>query len=241
MKKEKIVFIVVDGMADTPNKKNETPLSKANMKNVDYLTSKGVSGELIVVPNKYWDRLANSSISHVAAISLLGYNLEKFKPIRGPLEAIGNDIPYKQGWLAIRCNFSTIDQNMKIIDRRVGRNIEGLNELVKYINDNVSIGIPFKFSRTYGHRAVLMLKMGLSDNIVLNDPLEVGKFPIKISGKGHEGLFSAKILQNFIKETHKVLKHHPINSKRISDGIPPANYILMREGGNNLHNLPCFF
>lgn len=235
--RKKVVFIVVDGMADLPNEDGETPLSKAKKPNMDFFAKNGVTGQLTVIPQKMWNELAHASISHLAAVSLLGYDPKKFNLKRGPLEAVGSDIPYQEGHLALRCNFATVDKDMVVTDRRAGRSTRGLFDLMRYINENVDIGAPFTFMRTYGHRAVLIVKMGLTDRVTSNDPLSSGKHVLKISGSGSEGVISAKILQNFVDKSHQLIEYHPANSDRIAAGDPPANYILLREPGNTLRDL----
>jgi 2,3-bisphosphoglycerate-independent phosphoglycerate mutase len=42
---------------------------------------------------------------------------------------------------------------------------------------------------------------------------------------------TAKLLNEFSNKTHKVLKNHPINQKRVKHGLPPANYLLLRGAG----------
>ncbi|MBI4894556.1 MAG: 2,3-bisphosphoglycerate-independent phosphoglycerate mutase [Candidatus Aenigmarchaeota archaeon] len=235
---KKTVFIVVDGMADLPiGKEERTPLTEAKKPNIDWFAKNGATGQLTVIPDKMWNDLASASISHKAAISLLGYNVAKFDVKRGPLEAVGADIPYQDGHLALRCNFATVDKNMVVTDRRAGRSTKGLAELARYINEHVDIGAPFNFMRTYGHRAVLVVKMGLTDKIVTNDPLVTGRPVQKISGPGAEGVVSSKILQNFADKTHQLIEYHPINSERMAAGVPAANYILLREPGNGIKRL----
>ncbi len=236
--RKKVVFIVVDGMADLPiGDEKRTPLTEARKPNIDFFAKNGVTGEMTVVPSKMWGEMAHASISHTAAVSLLGYNIGKFKMKRGPLEAVGSDIPYQEGHLAVRCNFATVDKDMKVTDRQAGRITRGLSELARYVNENVEIGAPFAFMRTYGHRAVLVVKMGLSDQVSTNDPLAAGKAALKIMGSGTEGVISAKILQNFVDKTHQIIEYHPVNSDRMAAGEPPANYILLREAGNRLQDL----
>lgn len=239
---KKTLFIVVDGMADLPiGDDARTPLGEAKKPNLDWFAKNGVTGEMTVIPAKMWGDMAHASISHSAAIALLGYDPAKFNIKRGPLEAVGSDIPYQEGHLALRCNFATVDKDMRVLDRRAGRSTRGLVELARYINENADIGAPFAFMRTYGHRAVLVVKMGLSDKVTTNDPLESGKQAVRISGSGSEGVISAKILQNFVDKTHQLIEYHPINSERMASGEPAANYILLREAGNELRDLTPHF
>ena len=238
MSRKKVVFIVVDGMADLPvGDDGRTPLSAANKPNMDWFAKNGVTGEMTVIPDKKWGAMQHASVSHSASISLLGYNPDKFDIKRGPLEAVGSDIPYQEGHLALRCDFGTVDKDLIVTDRRAGRSTRGLSEITRYINEHVDVGVPFTFMRTHGHRAVLILKMGLSDQVTGNDPLSNGKPVLRFSSTGMDGVISAKLLQSFVDKAHQVIEYHPANSERIAAGEEPANYLLLREAGNKLPDL----
>ncbi|MEM5802117.1 MAG: hypothetical protein QXQ18_01890 [Candidatus Aenigmatarchaeota archaeon] len=238
--KKKVVFFLLDGLADIPIK-NKTPLSEAKKPNIDFFAKNGVVGELNLVPKKFWQEHA-ASISPFATISLLGYDLKKFEKLRrGPLEAVGVDIPYKEGYLAIRCNFATVDTEMKVVDRRAGRSSYKLEEIARYINEHVDIGVPYTFMRVYGHRAVLIIKEKLNDNISSNDPMKTGERVKRIHALKAEAELSAKLVQEFIDKVFNVIEFHPANAERLAQNLPPANYILVREGGNVLLDLMPHF
>jgi 2,3-bisphosphoglycerate-independent phosphoglycerate mutase len=159
---------------------------------------------------------------------------------RGPLEAVGSGIPYQLGWLAIRCDFSTVDKNLEIIDRHAGRNSFGLDELTRYINEHVKINADFMFRRTFEHRAVLVIKEKLSDQISNSDPYGTGKKVLSVEPLSPDANRSAALVQDFLDKSRGVMEYHEINSKRIKNGIPPANYLLTREAGNSFPGLPNF-
>ena len=232
-KRKKVVFLVIDGLADLPiNEK--TPLSEAKKPNLDYLAKKGITGELKLVPKKL------PVASHVANVSLLGYDPKKYYFKRGPLEAVGVDLPYEEGHLALRCNFATVDKDLKVKDRRAGRSTFGLDEIARYVNEHVKIDPNFVLMRTYGHRAVLVIKMDLSDKISDSDPHVEGEKVKKVSALEKDALISAKIVQDFLDKAHEIIEYHPENGRRIERGLLPANYILTREAGNSLQALPNF-
>jgi len=235
MIKKKVVFLVIDGLADLPID-SKTPLSAARKPNLDYLARNGMLGEIIPVEKTLWTETASGSISHVANLGLLGYNAKKFQLKRGPLEAVGADLPYIEGHLALRCNFATVDKNLTVLDRRAGRNSFGLDELARYINENVNIGVNFIFKRTYEHRAALIIKEKLSDKITDSDSLVGGKVR-RVEASAPEAERAAKLVQDFLDKSRQVIEFHPVNEQRIKHGIPPANYILTREAGNRLIDL----
>jgi len=223
----------MDGLADLPiNEK--TPLSEAKKPNLDYLTKNGITGELKLVPKKL------PVASHVANVALLGYDPKKYLFKRGPLEAVGVDLPYREGHLALRCNFATVDKDLKVKDRRAGRDTFGLDDIARYVNEHVKIDPTFVLMRTYGHRAVLVIKMDLSDKISDSDPHVEGEKVKKVSALEKDALISAKIVQDFLDKAHEIIEYHPANGKRIERGLLPANYILTRGAGNSLQALPNF-
>jgi 2,3-bisphosphoglycerate-independent phosphoglycerate mutase len=237
--RKKIVLIVVDGMADTPqiiNGKEQTPLSSARKPNMDWLAERGAVGELSLLPVSQYPK------SQTANISLLGYNPKDYYLQRGPLEAVGADLPYVEGHLAFRCNFATVDKSMIVVDRRAGRSTHGLNEIGRYINEQVKLPVGFVFMRTYGHRAVLILKDKLSDKISGNDPHEAGLPAKRIQPleDSKAAKHSAEIAQQFVDSAHNVIEYHPKNAERIDHGLQPANYIILREPGNKLIAPPNF-
>lgn len=115
----KLFFIVIDGMGDRPIKElgNKTPLEFAETPNMDFLAKNGKTGLMYTVGKGI------APESDVAVISILGYDPHKYHTDRGIFEAIGIGLRVKDGDLALRCNFATVDNDKQIIDRRVGRNL----------------------------------------------------------------------------------------------------------------------
>ena len=224
---------MVDGLADKPID-GKTPLTEAYTPNIDFLAMNGSCGELKLLSNDIYPD------SHTANISLLGYNYKKYDINRGPLEAIGSGINYKNEWLALRCNLATVDENLIVVDRRSGRNSLFLDELCRFLNDNVALRTRFSFNHTIGHRAVLIIKSHLSDRITSNDPKKAGVKVRSIQSLDHLSLVSAKIVQDFIENSHELLLDHKLNKERVRKDLLPFNYILVRGAGNKIDHLPDF-
>ena len=116
--------------------------------------------------------------SDVAVISLLGYDPFQYSTGRGIIESVGAGLDLKDGDLALRCNFATLGEGRKLIDRRVARSLstEEAVELTKAANDEIkfeSHPATFNFKNTIGHRAVLVIKHDdspLSSKITNTDP-----------------------------------------------------------------------
>jgi len=231
--RKKIVFLVIDGMADLPIN-NKTPLSEARKPNMDYMARNGLQGEIIPVEKKLWTDVTNASVSHIANLGLLGYDAKRYNMKRGPLEAVGADQPFENGFLAVRCNFAMVDKDLVVLERTAGRNSFGLDELARYVNEHVNIGIPFILRNTFEHRGVLIIKEKLSDKVTNSDPFRVGECVRPVEALAPEAEKTASLLQDFLDRTRGIIEFHPVNQERMKRGLLPANYILTREAGNHL-------
>lgn len=232
MEKHRVLIVVCDGMGDRPSRIREfqTPLSVAKKPNIDALARTGSIG--LMHPIGPGVR-PGSDVAHLA---LLGYNPYECYTGRGGLEAVGAGITVNQGDIAFRCNFATVDDKMIVKDRRAGRATKGREELAKAVEE-IRIGTPhvsFEFVPTVEHRAILILRgEGLSRNVSDTDPhiegIAVQK--AKPEDSSEESRLTAEILNEFTEKSHSVLMNHPINSKRVSMGVPPANAVLSRGAG----------
>ncbi len=235
-----VFVLIVDGLADLPKK--ETPLKKAFKPNINSLLPNSLIFKFFPLTKKQWPKTGYASVSQYANLGILGYKVEKYKIARGIIEAIGSEIKYKDGWLAMRVDFGTVDENLIVIDRRAGRNIYGIDKIVEDIN-KMDFEIPFLLQRTYGHRGVLIFKKELSDKITCSDPLEKGKKVLRIEpiGKSEKAKESAEIVQKFLDKCYLLMNSHYINLKREKLGLLKVNYLLTREPGNKLIKIPNFF
>ena len=251
----KLFFIVIDGMGDQPIKElgDKTPLEFAATPNMDSLAKKGKTGLVYTVGKGI------APESDVAVISILGYDPLKYHTSRGIFEAIGAGLPVKNGDLALRCNFATVDDRNRIVDRRAGRDLttEEAKQLSNAISKKVrldSYPVNFKFASTLGHRSVLVIypkKGRLSGNITNTDPayskfegIGIAETEVKMVAKQSEPMdkteetkISAKLVNEFIQKSQKILETHEINKKRASEGKLKANIILTRDAGDTLPRL----
>jgi 2,3-bisphosphoglycerate-independent phosphoglycerate mutase len=234
----KIIFIVLDGLADAVW---PSPLFLAEKPNISNILSKAFVGKIYPLAKNYWPKSGSASVSGLANLGLLGYKVRPEKIKRGVLEAIGSDVPFKNGWLAIRFDFGTVDENLKVIDRRAGRETFGLDNLISSIR-KIKFEIPFFIKRTYGHRGVILFKKKLSPYISDSDPFSAGKKVKKIRNLKNDPLSkkTSEIVQKFLNLAYEILKNHPVNELRKQKGFLPANYLLTREAGNKILKLKPF-
>lgn len=244
----KTILVILDGASDLPSRRlnSLTPLEAAHTPNLDFLAKNGRTGLIYPV---------NPTVapeSDVAVTALLGYDPYKYFTGRGPLEAVGAGIELKEKFLALRANFATVDNENTIIERRAGRTLTTLEarELEKAINEKVCLPYKFIFKSTVEHRGVLVIYGNFSDKISNVDPAykRVGAFGI---AHDMENLFvqrcmplndsakkTAVIINEFVENAQEVLSNHPINIKRKSQGLLPANIVLLRDAGNQLPKFP---
>ena len=247
----KLLYVLLDGVGDRPNPELNytTPLEAALTPNLDALARQGVKG--LVYP--VGEGIAPES--DIAVFSMLGYDVHAEYPGRGVIEAVGLDLDFRSGDLAVRANFATIDGSNRIVDRRVGRGLgeEEAKALAQALNEQVKLsGANFRFVHSVGHRAVLVIRVEgetLSGMISNTDPAyeRVGKLGVAKEGKIKPYIEEAKPLEDtkaaklaaelvneFTKQALKVLKDHPINQERVKRGQLPANAVLLRDAGSEL-------
>ena len=244
----RLLYVVLDGAGDRPNPMlgGKTSLQYAHKPNIDRLAEKGITGLVYTVGEGI------APESDVAVLSILGYDPFAHHTGRGVLEALGAGIDFEDGWLALRCNFATVDRDLTIADRRCGRTLttSEATELAKAINEEVKLeGATFTFKSTIGHRGVLVIRRldgPLSSNITNTDPayervggLGVAKAESKAKiaeckplDDSPEAAMAAKLVNEFTAKAIEVLERHPVNSERRRKGLLPANAILCRDAGH---------
>ncbi|MFH1425408.1 MAG: alkaline phosphatase family protein [archaeon] len=234
------IFIIIDGVADLPCQTlgQKTPLEVAKTPNLDAIAKKSKIDYCYTVGENIAPQSSN------AIISLFGQDPSLAS--RGSLEAQGAGIELKNGDLAFRTNFATIDnlKDLNILDRRAGRNLttKEAKILATAVNEQVKIHYPFEFRATAGHRGVLVIRGGFSDSITNFDPA-YGKGVIHANAKNKVTLskptddeddskFAANLINKFFEKSFNVLDKHPINIARAKKGLFSANCLLCRDAGN---------
>lgn len=249
----RMIYVLLDGVGDLPHPSlnHLTPLESAYTPNLDALARKGRMGMVYTVGKGV------APESDIAVFSMLGYRFKDDEyPGRGIVEAIGAGIDIRDGDLAMRGNFATIDGEGRIVDRRVGRNLadDEAKELVKTIKDNVKLdGAEYELVHTKGHRVVLTIraKSMLSADISNTDPayerikgmgvaredsnstsMSINR--CKALSRSKDALLSAKLVNEFTEKAINVLRKSSVNERRRGMGMLEANCILLRDAGSRL-------
>jgi len=232
---KKILLIIIDGLGDEPipRLKNKTPLEAAKTPNLDFLAKNGICGQVL----PYFERGENPT-SEETHLALFGYGPRKFNPGRGVLEVLGLKEKILPGDLCLRGNFTTVNKDLKIIDRRAGR-IEKTQNLILALEKIKIRGVRIIIKKGLSHRLGIIFRgKNFSENISSNDSKKAGVKVLKIFPKDNskKAKFTAKILNEFVEKSHLILKNYPFNKNRKL----PANYLLLR-GAGKFKRVKSFF
>ena len=247
-----MIYVLLDGVGDLPHPdlKGKTPLDSAVTPNLDRLAKNGTMGEVISVGKGI------APESDIAVFNMLGYRFQHANYVgRGVIEAIGVGIDFKDGDLALRGNFATIDDNMVITDRRAGRRIERddaieiskeIQEKTKFSNPNASVVV----APTIGHRVTVRIRCEgetLSSDITNTDPayarvdgmgiakavsdfLKIEKcLPLNESSSAR---LTADLVNEFTEKSLAIMKQSVVNKKRNESNKKLLNSIILRDAGN---------
>ena len=247
---------MLDGVGDLPHPDlaGKTPLEAATTKNMDMLAKNGIMGQVISVGKGI------APESDIAVFNMLGYKFQHSDYAgRGVVEAIGIGIDFKDGDLALRGNFATLDNEGKIIDRRAGRKIERedveeiskeIEKEIKFLNPNASVVV----APTVGHRVTVRLRDSkpLSSEISNTDPAYG-----RIDGMGiakavsdfmkiekcipleqtENAISAANLVNEFTEQSLEIMKKSDVNKRRSQKNKKLLNSILLRDAGNKYPNV----
>lgn len=247
-----MIYVLLDGIGDLPHPDLEgmTPLSHAKTPNLDRLARNGTIGEVISVGKGIAPQ------SDIAVFNMLGYKFVNSEYVgRGVIESIGIGIDFKSGDLALRGNFSTVNDERVITDRRAGRKIERedavaisreIEEKIRFSNPKASVAV----SPTIGHRVIVRIRCDgqhLSSDVSNTDPAyaridgmgvakAVGDY-LKIErclplNESSEAKLSASLINEFTDQSLAIMKQSEVNRQRASQGKKLLNSILLRDAGN---------
>jgi len=251
-----MIYVLLDGIGDLPHPDlaGKTPLEAATTRNMDVLAKNGSMGQVISVGKGI------APESDIAVFNMLGYKFQHSDYVgRGVIEAIGIGVDFKDGDLALRGNFATLDNEGKIIDRRAGRKIERedtekiskeIEKKIRFSNPNASVVV----APTVDHRVIVRLRDSkpLSSEISNTDPAyarvdgmgiakavsDFMKIEKCIPLEQTENAIDAAILVNeFTEQSLEIMKKSDVNKQRSQKNKKLLNSILLRDAGNKYPNV----
>lgn len=218
----KYIIILGDGMADwqIPELGNKTVLQYAEIPYMDMLARMGSTGMLKSVPKGFHPG------SEVANMAVLGYDLNQVFEGRGVLEAANIGVDLKPGQMCMRCNLICV-QDGKIKNHSAGHiSTEEAAELMEYLQEQLGTeSIHFHKGIQYRH---LLVMDGANKYLECTPPHDApGEpfMPLLVKPAVPEAEETARLINNLILESQKILENHPVNIKRKAEGKDPANSI----------------
>ncbi len=225
----KIVLLVLDGLGGLPGADGRTELEAARTPNLDALARTSACGMHLPVAMGI---TPGSGPGHLA---LFGYDPTEYPIGRGILEALGLDMTVKSTDVAIRCNYSTLEDGI-VKDRRAGRiPTEESRKLTGMLQREISEidDAEIVFAPGMEHRFAVLLRFPYpleqgAAAIPDTDPQEVGKPPLPVHAESPEAERVAKVAEKLIAKASELLK----DQKK-------ANHILLR-GISQKPQMPSF-
>lgn len=221
----KYIVLLCDGMADYPNEifNGKTPMSIANKPNMDALAKKSLVGIAKTVP----DNLAPGS--DVANLSVVGYDPADCYTGRSPLEAASMGIELIGDDLAFRCNLVTLSDDEKYEDKVMVDYSAGdissneAAEIIKTVQEHFGNEL-YSFYSGVSYRHCMVLKNGCDNLPVFTPPHDISD---RVIGSYLAQGDAAAPMIDLMRRSYDLLKDHPVNLKRISEGKRPANSIWL--------------
>ncbi|MBN1434039.1 2,3-bisphosphoglycerate-independent phosphoglycerate mutase [Candidatus Fermentibacterales bacterium] len=211
----RILLSVLDGLGDVslPELEDRTPLEEARTPVLDSLAARSELGAMVPVSPGV---TPGSGPAHLA---LFGYDPLRYRIGRGVLSALGIGFDLRDGDLAARINFCTVDSSGVVTDRRAGRIDDGVNrELVEALSGIGIEGVELFVRTVKQHRACVIFRgEGLSDELADTDPGLVGRRPVQVEPLSPAARRSAEIVGRFVQRAKEVLSDRS-----------PANMLLLR-------------
>jgi 2,3-bisphosphoglycerate-independent phosphoglycerate mutase len=255
----RVIYTILDGLGDDPCPEfdGRTPLEAARTPNLDALARRGVNGLVYTVGKGI------APESDVAVFAMLGYDPREHHSGRGPLEALGSGMDVRDGDLAFRVNFATVEEGMRIVDRRVGRDLSSdeAGGLAAEVNGAVKLpGAGAELRATVEHRGVLLIRRDggrLSAEVTNTDPAYAREGPLGVARltfepvvqdcvplPGHENdeaaIAAAELTNEWVRRSHDVLDASEINTHRRRQGKLAGNVVLCRDAGDHVPKPPSF-
>lgn len=218
----KYLILVPDGAADhqLDRLNGKTPLEVADMPVINKLAQKSMIGFVQTIPKGI------APGSDAANLSVMGYDPSIYLTGRSPLEAASIGIQMSDSDVAFRTNLITLQgegdyEDLIILDHSAGDiSTEEADELIDTVNKAFrNENRQFYTGTSYRH--CLIIHNGSTDYDLTPPHDQLGKKTGLYLPKGPK---SDEII-DMMKRSYELLKDHPINKKRISEGKNPANSI----------------
>lgn len=235
------ILLLLDGLGDRshPALNDKTPLQAANTPNLDHVASVGFNG-------LFHSHLQGTALpSELAHFLMFGYPIEEF-PGRGVVEALGEGLQVKEGDVALLSRiFSVTQENGTLILTHEDPKVDP--ESCRILHDAIasfsSEGIEVEFIPTKGIGGIVVMRGDVSSAVTDSNPITEGRplmevLPLTRSASDPRTIKTARVLNAYLRWCYQRLSAHPLNQKRVKDGLPPINAIGTQRAGMMGHLQP---
>lgn len=224
--------LVPDGCADWPvaSLGGKTPLESADMTNINKLAAISRIGLVRTIPDGV------EPGSEAGNLSILGYDPREYLTGRAPLEAAAMGIPMEADDTAFRASLVTLEgdgsyENLTMNDHSAGEIYDGDAEVFLRFLDEKLGGSGLRFYPGVSYRGLLISN-------TLENPGKLME-PHNILGRVIGEHLPDGQLRSLMEQSYQLLKDHPLNHKRVSLGLKPANSLWIWGQGKKM-TLPSF-
>lgn len=231
-KKAKVILFLADGMADEPLHElgGKTPLEYANTPNMDKIASSGINGTFLSLPGDC------PTSSDAANLSVLGYDVEKAYPGRGPIEAASRGLALSENDIAFRCNIVEVKDSI-LTDYSAGQiKNEESQGLIKILNEKLG-SEKIVFHAGVSYRNLLILRgEEFSDKIKYAKPdsshgENIHDLLPSPADNSKEAKYTAELLCGLMRKSQEILSSLP--PRKTNNGR--ANCIFPWSPGRKAH------
>lgn len=220
-------IVILDGASGDPVPEfdGKTSLEVSTTPNLDYLAQEGSVGLVQNVPPHL------QSGSDVACMSIMGYDPARFIVGRGAIEGAALGIELKPEQVALRMNLCYVeDGKMKgySTDNISTEDAHALTEELKAALDDEYFTL---YPGTSFRQVLAVDKMPLLNVLEYETPHDNTGLSVSESfkPKAHDALEqeAADMLTEYMLAANEILKLSPINKRRVSEGLWPANRVWL--------------
>jgi 2,3-bisphosphoglycerate-independent phosphoglycerate mutase len=235
----KCLFIVLDGLGDRSYEAlgGRTPLQAARTPTLDRIAREGANGLF------HAGLLGQALPSENAHFAMFGSPAAEF-PGRGAIEALGAGVELMPGQVAVLAHFVSAQNDvgrLRVVRDKAGpAGAQEIAALLEAVGAFQAQGVDIRLHHTKGLFGVLSLAGAVSPQITDSNPMRDGVFasrilPLASAAADPDELLRAQrtalSLTDYLGWVHRRLDAHPLNARRLEQGLPVLNGMVTQRAG----------